>query len=116
MSTHLIDEMEPLLEQVIIIDQGAVVVDSDVDAIKESVTTVSGITADLDNFLLDRNAISHRRVGGLSTAVVKERFSRSDREKYPQINFESPSLQDVVAAYGDSKATSTSATSAYTGA
>lgn len=101
MSTHLIDEMESLLEQVIIVDQGRILVDSDVDTIKGSATTVSGLTADLDAFLVGRHVISRRSIGGLSTALIHESVSAPIRAEHPLIHFESPSLQDVVAAYGE---------------
>ena len=102
LSTHLIDEMDRLLERVIVIDQGRVVRHDEVDAMRGSAFQVAGKSADVDSFVRGRAVLSQRSIGGLSTAVVNEAPTSEDRASAIEAGLEisAVSLQDLVAAYG----------------
>lgn len=107
LSTHLIDEMERLLEEVIIIDQGRLVRQAEVDELKGSALQVSGTRGELDDFLGSRPVLSRRSIGGLATAMI-EVDSTADRVAAETAGLECApvSLQDLVAAYGFSESAS----------
>ena len=102
LSTHLIDEMDRLLERVIVLDQGRVVAHTDVDALRESATQVSGRLTELDAFVEGRKVLSRRVLGGLATAIIEGALTSNDRATASERGLElgSVSLQDLVAAYG----------------
>ena len=102
LSTHLIDEMDRLLERVIVIDQGRIVRHDDVDTMRGSAYQVAGKSAAVDDFVRGRSTLSRRSIGGLGTAVIGEAPTREDREiaQAAGLEISAVSLQDLVAAYG----------------
>ncbi|UOQ59111.1 ABC transporter ATP-binding protein [Leucobacter rhizosphaerae] len=102
LSTHLIDEMDRLLERVIVIDQGRVVRHDDVDAMRGSAFQVAGKAAEIDRFVQGRSVLSRRSIGGLGTAVIGEAPTPEDRAaaEADGLEISAVSLQDLVAAYG----------------
>lgn len=70
LSTHLIDEVANLLEHVIVIDHGRVVVDAPADELRGRALTVSGRTAAVDEFVVNRRVLNRQGIGGLSTATI----------------------------------------------
>lgn len=102
LSTHLINEMDRLLERVVILDRGRVVRHADVEELRGGSYQVAGRAAAVDEFVRGREALSTRSIGGLGTAVVQGVLSDEDREAVARLALEiSPvSLQDLVAAYG----------------
>lgn len=102
LSTHLINEMDRLLERVIILDQGRVVKHANVEDLRGTSYAVAGKLGSIDEYLLGKHVISRRTIGGLGTAIVEGELSEDDRGRARQLNIEvTPvSLQDLVAAYG----------------
>ena len=100
LSTHLIDEMDRLLERVIVIDQGRIVRHEDVDAMRGSAFQVAGKASEVDGFLSGLPVLSRRRVGGLATAVVNTPMTAQHRAEAGGLELAPVSLQDLVAAYG----------------
>ena len=110
-STHLIDEMDRLLERIVILDQGRVVRDADGDELRGSAFSVAGRAAAVERFLAGRDVLQHRSIGGLVTAVVNGVPTPADRDtaETDGLDLGAVSLQDLVAAYGfDGAATSES--------
>ncbi|MBK0422158.1 ABC transporter ATP-binding protein [Leucobacter sp. CSA2] len=102
LSTHLIDEMDRLLERVIVLDRGRVVREADVDELRGEAFQIAGKLSDLDAFLAGREVLSRRTIGGLGTAIIGERPSDSVQAEARELGLElsGVSLQDLVAAYG----------------
>ncbi|QIM15704.1 ABC transporter ATP-binding protein [Leucobacter insecticola] len=115
LSTHLIDEMDRLLERVIILEQGRVVRHDEVDTLRGGAFQVAGKAAALDAFVADRSVLSRRSVGGLATAVIGEPVQAQDRAaaEAAGLDITAVSLQELVAAYGvgdpESESTATTA-------
>ena len=57
-STHLIDEMDRLLERVVILDRGRVVRDADVEELRGAAHQVTGRAAAVDGYLAGRTVLS----------------------------------------------------------
>lgn len=101
-STHLIDEMEPLLEHVVIVDGGRLVREAAADELRGSAITLSGLTATVDDLAAGHRVLQRRTVGGLSSVVVEATDADSITERATRAGAQvSPAtLQDLVAAYG----------------
>ena len=106
LSTHLIDEMDRLLERVIVLDRGRVVKHADIDDLRAEAFQVSGRAAAVSAFCKGRTTLSHRTIGGLATAVVEGSLTADDRATATRemLDLSAVSLQDLVAAYGFSDA------------
>ncbi|WP_336660268.1 ABC transporter ATP-binding protein [Leucobacter sp. USHLN153] len=102
LSTHLIDEMDQLLERVIILDRGRVVRHEGVDELRGAAYQVAGRATALEEHLRGRAVLSRRSIGGLGTAVVNGAVTAEDRELAQDagLDITPVSLQDLVAAYG----------------
>jgi ABC-2 type transport system ATP-binding protein len=84
LSTHLIDEVSNLLEHVLVIDDGRIIIDQDADELRESATTVSGVTSTVDEFVRGREILHRTGIGGLTSVTVSglsaaERTVAADR-------------------------------------
>lgn len=101
-STHLIDEMDQLLERVVILDQGRVLQDADVDELRGAAYQVAGRAPDVDRFLEARSVLSRQSVGSLATAVVQGSLTAEEATAAEEANLDvsAVSLQQLVAAYG----------------
>ena len=99
-STHLIDEMGPLLEHVLVIDRGRLVVDADTEDLAGAASTISGPAAQVDALVTAHGShVVHRReVGSLAVVTVSGDATAADR---PGVVVEPASLQDIVSAIGD---------------
>lgn len=74
LSTHLISEVEELLENVIILDHGKVLIDESSEQLLAQGYCVSGRISDVDDYCSGKNVIGSSVVGGLkTTAVLGER-------------------------------------------
>lgn len=74
LSTHLISEVEGLLENVIILDHGKVLIDESSEQLLAQGYCVSGRISDVDDYCSGKNVIGSSVVGGLkTTAVLGER-------------------------------------------
>lgn len=71
-STHLIDEIADLLENVLVIDQGRIVIDASADSLRGSATTVAGSALAIDRFAAGKNVLEHAGLGGLATATIAD--------------------------------------------
>lgn len=102
LSTHLIDEMDRLLERVVILDQGRVVQDADVDELRGAAHSVAGPLSAVEAYVVGRSVLSTHRVGGLMSLVVEGTPSAADRAEAEASGIElgAVSLQGLVAAYG----------------
>lgn len=102
LSTHLIDEMDRLLERVVILDQGRVIRDADVDELRGGAFQIAGRSGAVEEFAAGRSVLAHRPLGGLATAVIEGRPGEAERERATALGLEvsAVSLQELVAAYG----------------
>lgn len=102
LSTHLIDEMEPLLEHVVILEAGRIVRSAAADDLRGSAVNVSGLATAVDALIGDRRVLQTRRIGSLSSLVVDGPADDRLRTEAARAGVEitPASLQDLVAAYG----------------
>jgi ABC-2 type transport system ATP-binding protein len=97
LSTHLIDEVSALLENVIVIDKGRIIIDEDADELRGSATTVTGTRAAVDAFVGSREILHRDSVGGLATVTVAKVSPAEHREaKAAGLELGPVSLQQLI--------------------
>jgi ABC-2 type transport system ATP-binding protein len=101
-STHLIDEMEPLLEHVVIVDEGRLVRTAAADDLRGSAVTVSGFAAAVETLAAGRPVLQRRTIGGLCSVVLETPADDALRDGAARagVQLTPATLQDLVAAYG----------------
>ena len=70
LSTHLIGEVEGLLEHVLIIDHGKLLVDDSAEHLLNQGYCVSGRIGEVDDYCAGRHVIGADVIGGLKTAAI----------------------------------------------
>jgi ABC-2 type transport system ATP-binding protein len=77
-STHLIDEVANVLEDIIIINQGKILKNESCEQLLAQGYTVTGSTATIDSFIADKNTIGYDTLGGLKTAYIYGSVDKSE--------------------------------------
>ena len=70
LSSHLIGEVERLLEDVVVLDRGRVLRVSDAESLRSSGMTVTGPTESVEAFVAGRNVVARQRLGRTAQATV----------------------------------------------
>ncbi|MEU8608411.1 ABC transporter ATP-binding protein [Actinoplanes sp. NPDC048791] len=81
LSTHLIEEVADLFEQVIVIDRGRLLVHEDTDTFKARGVAVTGPAAAVDAFVAGRTVLSERSLGGVRQATLYGELDPRDVER-----------------------------------
>lgn len=102
LSTHLIDEIVDILEDVVILDQGTVAVHTDIETAGRSAYVVRGPEAPVQKFVAGRDVLTRRRVGSVAVATVRGTVGAADTDEAAQqhLTVAPAGLQDFVAALG----------------
>ena len=69
-STHLIEEVASIIEDVVIIDQGKILRNCSVEALLQSGYNITGSIADVDAYCSSRETIGSDTIGGIKTAAI----------------------------------------------
>lgn len=96
-STHLIDEIEHLIERVILIDEGRVVLNEEVQELKERAWYITASQEKLEKLEILRNQPPKKSYGKTSVYTYFGSFSKADKEiiKSEQIEMVPMSLQQI---------------------
>ncbi|HEY8589754.1 MAG TPA: ABC transporter ATP-binding protein [Naasia sp.] len=102
LSTHLIDEMEPLLDSVVIVDRGRLVRAESVEELSGAAFTVSGPAGPTADFAVGHRVLREHRIGGLLSLTVEGRLEPAEeaRARSAGLDLQPARLQELVAAYG----------------
>ncbi len=102
MSTHLIDEAADLMEEVIVLHQGKVVLQADVDDARSSAFVARGLAEDVREFAAGREVIAEHALGRILSATIRGKVTPADEQVAAgkRIALEPASLQDLIAALG----------------
>ncbi|MGO1385206.1 MAG: ABC transporter ATP-binding protein [Arachnia sp.] len=99
-STHLIDEMEQLLERIVILHHGRVREDTDLDELRRRAIRISGCTKDLDRVLTGNDVLRRSDMGSVGSALVTATPRLRIDAAAAGLDVEPASLHELVAAYG----------------
>lgn len=80
-STHLIEEVSTLLENVMIIKNGEILVNESCETLLSKGYSVAGTTKQVDDFIQDKEVIGIDTLGGLKTATI---IGDLDKNKLPE--------------------------------
>lgn len=69
-ATHLIEEISSLIEEVVIIEQGQILMQESAESLLEKGYSVSGLSQEVDRYCEGRNVIGCDQLGGLKIAYV----------------------------------------------
>ena len=69
-ATHLIEEVANIVEEVVLIDEGKVLLQANVGTLLETGYSVSGVAQEVDNYCVDKNVIGYDELGGLKIAYI----------------------------------------------
>jgi len=97
LSTHLIDEVSNLLENVLVIDEGSIIINAAAEELRGSATTIVGTRAAVESFVAGREVLAREGIGGIASVTVGA-LSAADRALAPAAGVElSPvSLQQLI--------------------
>lgn len=76
-STHLIEEVSSVIEEVVIIKEGKIIRNESRDALLETGYTVSGVGEKVDEYIKDKEVISVDTFGGLKTACISGKLDKN---------------------------------------
>jgi len=99
-STHLIDEMEQLLERIVILHHGRVREDTGLDELRRRAVRLSGRTEDLDRVLMGSDVLRRSNMGSVGSALVTATPSIRGDAATAGFDVEPASIHELVAAYG----------------
>lgn len=69
-ATHLIEEVANIIEEVVLIDDGKVLLQENVSSLLETGYSVSGLANEVDHYCVDKNVIGYDELGNLKIAYV----------------------------------------------
>jgi ABC-2 type transport system ATP-binding protein len=96
LSSHLIGEIERLLEDVVVLDRGTVLATSDADTLRADGLTVTGPADDVAAFVADRDVVARQQLGRTAQAtVVGGRPDDADRARRAGLELGPVALQDL---------------------
>ena len=70
LSSHLIDEVDRLIEDVVVLDRGKVLLAQEADALRTTALAVSGPAAAVEAFAADQRVLARQRLGGTAQVTV----------------------------------------------
>lgn len=88
LSTHLIEELASLLEEVVIIDGGRLVLREEADVLRSRGTEVTGNAADVDAFTAGLTVLSEKSLGHTKAAMVYGALEDSQLVRARQLGLE----------------------------
>lgn len=87
-STHLIDEVAGILEDVVIIKRGEIILTQPVEEILRLAYTVSGDAAGVDRYAAGRHVIREETMGRYKAATIYQRRDGTEREAIAALGLE----------------------------
>lgn len=104
-STHLVDEISRLFEEIILIDRGAIILSGSVDEILQEALCLAGNRNALEQFLKGRELLHLESLGGTAAAAVRGRLSKEEKDRALSMGLtvESLSLQQLMVYLTKSK-------------
>lgn len=87
-STHLIDEMSKLFEKIIVINKGRVILNEDVDAIRNKAFYISGKKDVVEEYVKGKKAVFSEEIGTLRRAAVISNEILKDKNEIETLGME----------------------------
>ncbi|SDZ61620.1 ABC-2 type transport system ATP-binding protein [Evansella caseinilytica] len=88
LSTHLVSEMEYLFEEVVILDQGKVLLHEPIDELVERGASVTGVASDVDEFVSGMKQLNTKQLGGTKSVMVYGGITEAQRKAAAHLGLE----------------------------
>lgn len=92
-STHLIDEMSLLFEEVLILQEGKLVLHEKTEDLREQVIAVSGPAQEVEQFIENKETIETKQLAGMMTAYI---YGSPDEARDAGLDVEGVPIQDLM--------------------
>lgn len=87
-STHIIEEISDILEKVIIIKDGEVLSDKEVESLLDEAYIVSGPAEKVDEYISSKKCINVDSLAGFKAATIAGKISKNDKREIERMNLE----------------------------
>lgn len=88
LSTHLIDEVSDILEDIVIIKEGEILLEQPVEEVLQMAYTVSGDVDNVDRYTEGKNVIHTEVIGRLKASTVFQKRDSVDRESLERLGLQ----------------------------
>ncbi|WP_067843176.1 ATP-binding cassette domain-containing protein [Amphibacillus sediminis] len=88
LSTHLVSEMDYLLDHVLILDQGKLMIDEDFESVINRGFTVTGPVDAVDQFVSNKQQLSSQQLGQTKAVMIYGEIADSERIQAQQAGLE----------------------------
>lgn len=99
-STHLIDEVSLLFEEILIIQDGELLLQEEADELRHNTCAVSGSVDDVEAFIADKKIIMKKQLAGMMTAYI---YSDMNTAKKSGLAVEGIPVQELMIYLTDGK-------------
>lgn len=87
-ATHLIEEVAHLIEDVVLIDQGKILLQDSVEHLLQNAYCVSGLASEVDQYCLGKEVLGQDTLGGMKIAYIKGQPQASEKLQFSPINLQ----------------------------
>ncbi|WP_068677661.1 ABC transporter ATP-binding protein [Oceanobacillus sp. Castelsardo] len=92
-STHLIDEVSLMFEEVLILSEGSLVLKEEADALRRNTCAVSGTAEEVEKFIKGKEIIDTKQLAGMMTAYV---YGNVEEAKQSGLKVEGIPIQELM--------------------
>src|SRR5699024_8589281 len=92
-STHLIEEVSKLFEEVLILQDGKLVLKEKTDELRTNTYAVSGVEQEVADFIADKEVIQQKQLAGMMTAYV---YGDMEKAKNAGLSVEGVPIQELM--------------------
>lgn len=93
LSTHLIDEVSLLFEEVLIIQDGKLILKEDAETLRNNTCAVTGSVEQVEAFIQDKTIISRKELAGMMTAYI---YGSQDVARSAGLSTEGVPIQELM--------------------
>ncbi|HAE43607.1 MAG TPA: ABC transporter ATP-binding protein [Clostridiales bacterium] len=88
LSTHIIEEIADLLEMVVIINDETILMNDSVENLLNNAYRISGLSADVDRFIEDKQVINVETMAAYKSATIKGAIIEQEQTRIKELNLE----------------------------
>jgi ABC-2 type transport system ATP-binding protein len=92
-STHLIDEVSLMFEEVLILSEGSLVLKEEADALRRNTYAVSGTIEEVEQFIKGKEILESKQLVGMMTAYV---YGNAEEAKQSGLQVEGIPIQELM--------------------
>lgn len=88
LSTHIIEEVAQLLEKIVILKDGKIINDENVEELLAKCHCVSGLNKNIDEYIKDKNCISLDEMAAFKSAIIMGENGDAEKEEQKKLDLE----------------------------